>query len=140
MIRVNYDNSIVLLSLEDCEIIYEREKQHNADFYARRENLLESAISSINYKAEALKLDVLDIAVSYYVHVACGHVFIDGNKRFSVTFLIYFLELNGYELKVTKNFLRNLTIEISHEDASGIPFDVKKDYVCHKIRPFLQKK
>ena len=129
MIEENLDNSIVLLTLEACKTISEREKQWNADFDLRHKGRLESAIGSVNLKSQLIGLEVLDIAAAYFVHIACGHVFVDGNKRFSVTFMVYFLELNKLKLKLTKNALRNLAIKICHERNKDVPIHIRRDYI-----------
>ena len=119
------------MTLEDCKIIYEKEKetQFLADFELRYSGGFESALHSVNYKAEKLEQPVLEIAASYFTHLACGHNFIDGNKRFAVTFSVYFLQLNGYQVLLTNNSLRNLAILIAHENVRNVTINIKKAYV-----------
>lgn len=137
MTRDNSKTLIVLLSLEACKAIAQKEKQWVASFDLRYKGRLESALESVNLQSQLVSLEIADIAAAYFVHVACGHVFVDGNKRFAVVFMVYFLELNGFTLNLSKNALRDLAIEICHEVNSAVPIHIRRDYVRDVLRNSL---
>ncbi|HCD1083842.1 TPA: type II toxin-antitoxin system death-on-curing family toxin [Proteus mirabilis] len=58
--------------------------------------------------------DVFELAATYWVAIARGHIFNDGNKRtaFFVTMtFLYRIYRNGIRIRDTGNMLENLTVE-----------------------------
>ncbi|MCL2899878.1 type II toxin-antitoxin system death-on-curing family toxin [Brenneria tiliae] len=55
--------------------------------------------------------DVFEFAATYWVAIARGHIFNDGNKRTAFFVTMVFLYRNGIRLPDTDNTLENLTVE-----------------------------
>ncbi|MCL2895372.1 type II toxin-antitoxin system death-on-curing family toxin [Brenneria tiliae] len=55
--------------------------------------------------------DVFELAATYWVAIARGHIFNDGNKRTAFFVTMVFLYRNGIRLPDTDNTLENLTVE-----------------------------
>lgn len=124
MILAILRDSIYLLELSHFKIISQKEAEITlpSDFYLDQ---LNAVISSVNYKADLLQLDLLQIAAEYFVRICCGHKLPDGNKRMAVAALGYFLDFNGYKCHLTNDKLRNYAIILAHEATSYIPIDFK---------------
>ncbi len=69
--------------------------------------------------------DIFELAASYTEGIAQNHAFVDGNKRTALAVSGLFLEKNGYELKVQKEYEQKNLIEdiaqgnISCEDVAN---------------------
>ncbi|HIE6169867.1 TPA: type II toxin-antitoxin system death-on-curing family toxin [Proteus mirabilis] len=55
--------------------------------------------------------DVFELAATYWVAIARGHIFNDGNKRTAFFVTMTFLSRNGIRIRDTGNMLENLTVE-----------------------------
>lgn len=55
--------------------------------------------------------DVFQLAATYWVAIARGHIFNDGNKRTAFFVTMTFLYRNGIRIRDTDNTLENLTVE-----------------------------
>ncbi|KGA32790.1 toxin [Pectobacterium brasiliense] len=55
--------------------------------------------------------DVFELAATYWVAVARGHIFNDGNKRTAFFVTMTFLYRNGVLVRDNDNTLENLTVE-----------------------------
>ncbi|WJV54130.1 type II toxin-antitoxin system death-on-curing family toxin [Pectobacteriaceae bacterium CE90] len=55
--------------------------------------------------------DVFDLAATYWVAIARGHIFNDGNKRTAFFVTMTFLYRNGIRIRDTDNTLEHLTVE-----------------------------
>ncbi|GAB7195655.1 type II toxin-antitoxin system death-on-curing family toxin [Dickeya oryzae] len=55
--------------------------------------------------------DIFELAATYWVAIARGHIFNDGNKRTAFFVAITFLYRNGIRIRDTDNTLENLTVE-----------------------------
>lgn len=55
--------------------------------------------------------DVFELAATYWVAIARGHMFNDGNKRTAFFVTMTFLYRNGIRIRDTGNMLENLTVE-----------------------------
>ncbi|MBS3828433.1 type II toxin-antitoxin system death-on-curing family toxin [Proteus mirabilis] len=55
--------------------------------------------------------DVFELAATYWVAIARGHIFNDGNKRTAFFVTMTFLYRNGIRIRDTDNMLENLTVE-----------------------------
>ncbi|EPQ4258789.1 type II toxin-antitoxin system death-on-curing family toxin [Proteus mirabilis] len=55
--------------------------------------------------------DVFELAATYWVAIARGHIFNDGNKRTAFFVTMTFLYRNGIRIRDTGNMLENLTVE-----------------------------
>lgn len=55
--------------------------------------------------------DVFELAATYWVAIARGHIFNDGNKRTAFFVTMIFLYRNGIRIRDTGNMLENLTVE-----------------------------
>lgn len=54
--------------------------------------------------------DVFELAATYWVAIARGHIFNDGNKRTAFFVAMTFLYRNGIRIRDTDNTLENLTV------------------------------
>ncbi|EAA2595283.1 type II toxin-antitoxin system death-on-curing family toxin [Salmonella enterica subsp. enterica] len=55
--------------------------------------------------------DVFELAATYWIAIARGHIFNDGNKRTAFFVTMNFLYRNGIRIRDTDNTLENLTVE-----------------------------
>ncbi|MEM5717666.1 type II toxin-antitoxin system death-on-curing family toxin [Proteus mirabilis] len=55
--------------------------------------------------------DVFELAATYWVAIARGYIFNDGNKRTAFFVTMTFLYRNGIRIRDTDNMLENLTVE-----------------------------
>jgi len=55
--------------------------------------------------------DVFELAATYWVAIARGHIFNDGNKRTAFFVTMTFLYSNDIRIRDTDNTLENLTVE-----------------------------
>ncbi|HID9413501.1 TPA: type II toxin-antitoxin system death-on-curing family toxin [Proteus mirabilis] len=55
--------------------------------------------------------DLFELAATYWVAIARGHIFNDGNKRTAFFVTMTFLYRNGIRIRDTGNMLENLTVE-----------------------------
>jgi len=55
---------------------------------------------------------VFDKAAVYYQSIAKYHVFLDGNKRTSVTVAVFFLHQNGFEFTGTNKDVEEFTLSV----------------------------
>ncbi|WP_318628270.1 type II toxin-antitoxin system death-on-curing family toxin [Proteus mirabilis] len=55
--------------------------------------------------------DVFELAATYWVAIARGRIFNDGNKRTAFFVTMTFLYRNGIRIRDTDNTLENLTVE-----------------------------
>ncbi|MDC9620398.1 type II toxin-antitoxin system death-on-curing family toxin [Xenorhabdus sp. XENO-7] len=55
--------------------------------------------------------DVFELAATYWVAIARGHIFNDGNKRTAFFVTMTFLYRNGIKIRDNDNTLENLTVE-----------------------------
>ncbi len=67
-----------------------------------------------------LQLNVVEVAASYYVHLAKSQAFMNGNKRMSVVMTAYFLHRNGFELTTKLADWGELTLFISEEKTQSV--------------------
>ncbi|MEA1062846.1 MULTISPECIES: type II toxin-antitoxin system death-on-curing family toxin [Enterobacterales] len=56
-------------------------------------------------------MDVFELAATYWVAIARGHIFNDGNKRTAFFVTMTFLYRNGIKIRDNDNMLENLTVE-----------------------------
>ncbi|EBD9832207.1 type II toxin-antitoxin system death-on-curing family toxin, partial [Salmonella enterica] len=54
---------------------------------------------------------LFELAATYWVAIARGHIFHDGNKRTAFFVTMAFLRRNGIRIHDTDNTLENLTVE-----------------------------
>lgn len=55
--------------------------------------------------------DVFELAATYWVAIARGHIFNDGNKRTAFFVTMTFLYRNGIKIRDNDNMLENLTVD-----------------------------
>ncbi|MCZ8574779.1 type II toxin-antitoxin system death-on-curing family toxin, partial [Escherichia albertii] len=55
--------------------------------------------------------DLFELAATYWVAIARGHIFHDGNKRTAFFVTMTFLWRNGIRIRDVDNSLENLTVE-----------------------------
>ncbi|MFS1563954.1 MAG: type II toxin-antitoxin system death-on-curing family toxin [Candidatus Arsenophonus phytopathogenicus] len=55
--------------------------------------------------------DIFELAATYWVAIARGHIFNDGNKRTAFFVTMTFLYRNGINIRDNDNTLENLTVE-----------------------------
>lgn len=56
---------------------------------------------------------VLEKAAALARGIICGHVFVDGNKRTGMEAALVFLELNGWEVRLTKDQYVALALDVA---------------------------
>ena len=75
-------------------------EEHGGLHGIRDEGALESTLARpmqlLHYRADAT---IFELAASYGHGFAKNHVFLDGNKRISLTSIDIFLQLNGFQLE-----------------------------------------
>lgn len=54
--------------------------------------------------------DIFELAATYWVAIARGHIFNDGNKRTAFFVTMVFLHRNGIKIRDNDNALENLTV------------------------------
>jgi death-on-curing protein len=55
--------------------------------------------------------DIFELAAIYWIAIARGHIFNDGNKRTAIFVTMAFLYRNGIKIQDIDNTLENLTVE-----------------------------
>lgn len=55
--------------------------------------------------------DIFELAATYWVAIARGHIFNDGNKRTAFFVTMAFLHRNGIKIRDNDNALENLTVD-----------------------------
>lgn len=60
--------------------------------------------------------DIFELAATYWVAIARGHIFNDGNKRTAFFVTMAFLYRNGIKIKDDDDTLENLTVEAATGD------------------------
>ncbi|OCQ54454.1 Fic/DOC family protein [Photorhabdus australis subsp. thailandensis] len=55
--------------------------------------------------------DIFELAATYWVAIARGHIFNDGNKRTAFFVTMTFLYRNGIKIRDNDNTLENLTVD-----------------------------
>ena len=77
-------------------------REHGGAHGLRDENALESALARPrnvwHYRPDAR---LSELAAAYAHGLACGHPYVDGNKRVALVVMAAFLERNGIELTAT---------------------------------------
>jgi death-on-curing protein len=53
------------------------------------------------------------MASAYLFHLCSNHGFADGNKRTVLGAALVFLDVNGFELSLTKNELEQITLDVA---------------------------
>jgi len=82
---------------------------------AREHNLFASIIEKpkMAFGGKELYPTVFDKAAIYFESIARFHVFIDGNKRTSITAAARFLFLNKYEIKAINKEIEEYVLEVA---------------------------
>lgn len=57
--------------------------------------------------------DVFELAATYWVAIARGHIFNDGNKRTSIFITLAFLMRNGYLIRDDDTALEEMTVQVA---------------------------
>ena len=132
-------NTMILLDIPLCETIYNKFRENHAKypgtmgeplplFNLRFSGVLESIIESARLISDLLSHDIVEIAVTYLVHLAKSQAFSNGNKRMAVVFTNLFLLLNGYDMTKTWFDLGKLVYLIS-ENHSSRTEEIEKELV-----------
>jgi len=81
----------------------------------RDENLLDSAVNvpRAAFGGEYLHKTIPAMAAAYAFHLCQNHPFLDGNKRIALSSSVAFLEINGYELPVSKGIMSEKILSIA---------------------------
>lgn len=116
------------LSVEMCRDIYEAFKERInfneplPPFDAQIPNRLESILSSVSGSFGGIPFSptVLEAATSYYYKIACGHVFMNGNKRLSILYTDFYLWAHDVTLAVPQNKMYLLTEELAALSEKGV--------------------
>lgn len=95
----------IFLSLDEILAIHhDTVEKFGGSHGLRNLNLLESAVyrPQSSFMGDDLYVSVFDKAAALMHSILMNHAFIDANKRTAITSTVYFLHLNGYELKMTQ--------------------------------------
>lgn len=57
--------------------------------------------------------DVFELAATYWIAIARGHIFNDGNKRTSIFITVAFLMRNGYLIRDDDTSLEEMTVQVA---------------------------
>ena len=121
---------IAFLSVEDVLLLHNDTMSHEGGLSGIRDHgLLDAAVAMPRqqFGGEYLHPDVQAMAAAYLYHLAQNHPFHDGNKRVAVMAAYVFLEVNGWDLKVSPSELESVTRQV----ASG---ETKKDDLVEWMR------
>ena len=99
MKKTTYLNLDVVLAIHDNMI-----ELYGGSFGLRDLGLLQSAIArpQTTFAGQDLYPTIFDKAAALFHSLLFNHVFIDGNKRTSITATARFLFINGYEFSASK--------------------------------------
>jgi death-on-curing protein len=114
---------IAFLSVEDALLLHSDTMSHEGGLSGIRDHgLLDAAVAMPReqFGGEYLHPEVPGMAAAYLYHLAQNHPFHDGNKRVAVMAAYVFLDVNGWDLRVSPSELESVTRQV----ASGEP---KKD-------------
>ncbi|EJZ8384488.1 type II toxin-antitoxin system death-on-curing family toxin [Klebsiella oxytoca] len=64
--------------------------------------------------------DIFELAATYWVAIACGHIFNDGNKRTAFFITMTFLARNGYLIADEDTRLEELTVLAATGEATVV--------------------
>src|SRR5581483_10936982 len=111
--------TIRYIPLEEVLIIHDDFiKRYGGSFGIRDLGLIESALArpQSSYFGQDLYPTIFHKAAALFHSLIFNHVFLDGNKRTSLTVTARFLNLNGHELKMTQKEVVDfpLWVENSH--------------------------
>jgi death on curing protein len=121
---------IAFLSVEDVLLLHSDTMSHEGGLSGIRDHgLLDAAVSMPRqqFGGEYLHADVPAMAAAYLYHLAQNHPFHDGNKRVAVMVAYVFLDVNGWDLRVSPSALENVTRQV----ASG---EMKKNDLIEWMR------
>jgi death-on-curing protein len=114
---------IAFLSVEDVLLLHSDTMSHEGGLSGIRDHgLLDAAVAMPRqqFGGEYLHPGVPAMASAYLYHLAQNHPFHDGNKRVAVMAAYVFLDVNGWDLRVSPSELERITRQV----ASG---ETKKD-------------
>jgi death-on-curing protein len=82
--------------------------------------LLESAVAMprATFGGRYLHADLPAMAAAYLFHLCQAHAFVDGNKRCAVLSCAAFLDINGYEFRVSPDDLFEVVIKVADSQMS----------------------
>jgi death-on-curing protein len=95
-------------------------REYGGSLGIRDEGLLESAIfqPQATFGGEFLHPTITEQAAAYLFHINNNHAFVDGNKRTAFAVMVAFLNLNEYELTMTKEEAYQLTMQVAEHKVS----------------------
>lgn len=88
---------MVVISIHDEQLA-----EHGGSTGIRDEGLLSSALSRPKNQANYGDPSVFDLAAAYAYGIICNHPFVDGNKRTGFLAAYVFMNINGWDLKVSE--------------------------------------
>jgi death-on-curing protein len=99
---------------EECLAIHEMMlAQHGGLAGVRDEGMLESALLKPQNLFNYSKPTHAEMVASYAAGIILNHPFLDGNKRTGFMMAAVFLEVNGYELTATEEFVVEYTLGLA---------------------------
>ncbi len=116
------------LNVKKCKIIYTEFKslidfeEPLPAFEEQYPNQLESALESVaqSFAGQQLFPTVLDAATAYYSKIACGHIFVNGNKRLGILYTHVFLIQNQIDFTLSRESLYIITEELAGKTQKGV--------------------
>lgn len=139
------EKPILWLDIPQCQSTYEEFRQSLAEinpegepipnFNLRYAEKLESVLGSVQIRADRLGYSIPEIAVSYYIKIAKGQAFFNGNKRMSVVLMGLFLFLNGYYL--AQGDFADITLVVAEDKKTSFDDTLKAltEYFSAQIQP-----
>ncbi|MDQ3929920.1 MAG: type II toxin-antitoxin system death-on-curing family toxin [Chloroflexota bacterium] len=127
------------LTLEDILELHEDQiVRYGGSTGVRDMNLLLSAseMPKASFGGEFLHEDVHAMAAAYLFHIVQNHPFIDGNKRAGLASAIAFLRLNGFRLRVDKEALYGMVLEVAQGNLDKLAI---ADFLRQHTYPSLGK-
>jgi death-on-curing family protein len=134
MTKEKYPNPKYWVSIELCETIYNTYKKLSAEyklaapvpsFDSRYNGVLEAILSGVQLKGSLIGLSISESAATYFVRLSKSQAFFDANKRMAVIITNMFLIINGYELEIPPNTLRDLALLLSRDSKTSIDKSVE---------------
>jgi len=113
-------------------------KEPMPNFESRYPNRLESCLEMpfARYGRVSFHRGILKKAVALFYYCTKNHPFENGNKRFAVTIMLYFLVKNGYWLNIDPAMLYDISKEVATWEHDKPAIVIKE--ITRAFQPYLQ--
>lgn len=102
------------LTIEQVLVIHQKMiERYGGDLMIRDLGLIDSAVMMPrqSFDGAYLHSSIASMAAAYLFHLCSNHGFADGNKRTALGAALVFLDVNGYELSLTKSELEQIALD-----------------------------